>query len=80
MIASVSAVASTVSWPGRAWSEWPWLTTAVATGRKRVDEEAAGAAVEALGADLEPGLGVGAGHGVTAGELDIRDIFRISSG
>ncbi len=34
MIASVSAVASTVSWPARAWSEWPWLTTAVATGRK----------------------------------------------
>ena len=33
MIARVSGVASTRSWPARAWSEWPWLTTAVGTGR-----------------------------------------------
>ena len=34
MIASVSGVASTSPWPGRAWSLCPWLTTARATARK----------------------------------------------
>ena len=33
MIAMVSGVARTVSWPGLAWSAWPWLTTAVETDR-----------------------------------------------
>src|ERR1700681_1833724 len=30
---SVSCVASTAPWPARAWSEWPWVITAVSTGR-----------------------------------------------
>src|ERR1700681_3259592 len=30
---SVSSVASTAPWPARAWSEWPWVTTALSTGR-----------------------------------------------
>src|SRR5262249_37327673 len=29
----VSCVASTAPWPRRAWSEWPWVITALATGR-----------------------------------------------
>ena len=29
----VRAVASTWLWPGRAWSEWPWVITARSTGR-----------------------------------------------
>jgi len=33
MIASVSGVAATISWPARAWSAWPWVITARATGR-----------------------------------------------
>jgi hypothetical protein len=33
MIASVSGVASTRPWSGRAWSEWPCVTMARATGR-----------------------------------------------
>src|SRR5579862_770016 len=32
MIASVSGVATTVPCPARAWSAWPWVTTARATG------------------------------------------------
>jgi antitoxin MazE len=48
-------------------------------GPERVDVEAAGAAVETLGADLQPGLGVGGGHGAGGGNLDILDILRISS-
>ena len=31
-MASVSAVASTAPWPGRAWSEWPCVITARGTG------------------------------------------------
>src|ERR1700704_5911861 len=30
---SVSCVASTAPWPARAWSEWPWVITALSTGR-----------------------------------------------
>ena len=33
MIASVSGVASTAPWPARAWSEWPCVISARATGR-----------------------------------------------
>ena len=32
-MSSVSWVASTAPWPGRAWSEWPWVITARSTGR-----------------------------------------------
>ena len=33
MMSSVSRVASTAPWPARAWSEWPWVMSARATGR-----------------------------------------------
>ena len=33
MMSSVSRVASTAPWPPVAWSEWPWVTSARATGR-----------------------------------------------
>ena len=32
-MSSVSCVASTAPWPGRAWSEWPCVITALSTGR-----------------------------------------------
>ena len=32
MIASVSGVAHTQPWPPRAWSAWPWVTSARALG------------------------------------------------
>ncbi len=32
MIASVPAVASTLPWPPRAWSAWPWVTSADGLG------------------------------------------------
>jgi hypothetical protein len=32
MIFSVSGVAMTEPWPGRAWSEWPWVISARRTG------------------------------------------------
>ncbi len=48
-MSSVSCVASTAPWPGRAWSEWPCVITARSTGPHRVDMEAAGLAAEAGG-------------------------------
>src|SRR5262249_19742805 len=33
MKSSVSCVASTAPWPGRAWSEWPCVISALSTGR-----------------------------------------------
>src|SRR6266516_1081092 len=33
MRSSVSWVASTAPWPARAWSEWPWVMTALSTAR-----------------------------------------------
>ncbi len=58
MIASVSGLASTAPWPGRAWSAWAWVMTARSTGRTGSMIEAAGLAVQAVGQDFQPGVGM----------------------
>src|SRR5688500_15765816 len=42
MIASVSAVANIEPWPPRAWSPWPWVTSARALGSPGSTQASAG--------------------------------------
>ena len=70
MIRSVSRVASTAPWPARAWSEWPCVISARATGPGRIDVEVAKGAVQTLR---------GLGEDVGGAQRHGRDIGRRSA-